>query len=306
MKKNKVGIKKQIKKKIELSMSNKFERNRLRQPNYEHKSVDVQLLSKSDRNKLRSCDISSLIKETNYQKKVFVDYDVMICIPSHNRYIKVRRLISQFYEQQSQYTFKIILLNDGSSDKRYDKLVEEFPEIILLKNEIANGKVLHWYCYNQMWEQLKNIQHHVVLQMDDDFILCSDFLNKIISLYFELKKNNNKIKAIAPHLWSFNKFSENESWWRRTDFVDGIALLDDEVIKYLNYELKPVDAELVSKAGVPVRAWSQIGEGIKSMNGIIYRTNYSMVYHDGNGDSKLHGDVRKKNKGGVYTQKYVE
>ncbi len=67
MKRNKLSIKKQIAKKISLSinkkdvikninskMGGKAERNKLRMPDYNHKTIDVQLLSKSERNQLRT------------------------------------------------------------------------------------------------------------------------------------------------------------------------------------------------------------------------------------------------------------
>ena len=111
--------------------------------------------------------------------------------------------------------------------------------------------------------------------------------------------------GIAPHLWSFKKHSENELWWRDKIFVDGIALIDILVIQKMKYEMKPVDVIEVNKPGVPVRAWIQISESIKKLNGILFRTKNSLVYHNGNDDSKLHGDVRKNNMCGVYTQKYI-
>jgi hypothetical protein len=240
-----------------------------------------------------------------YQKKVRVDYDVVICIPSHERFNKVARLITQFYNQPTKYTFKIILLNDGSKSLYYSQLTKRFPEIIYEKNRVANGKTLHWYCYNQLWKHLKDIQCHAVLQMDDDFILSDGFLDNIMDLYFRAKEKNGSIAAIAPHLWSFKKSCDFETWWNRTDFVDGIALIDDEIIKYMSYQMKPVDAEAVSKEGVPVRAWTQISAAIKEMRRIIYRTPKSLVYHDGNDDSKLHGKFRSGGKAGVYTQKYI-
>ena len=165
--------------------------------------------------------------------------------------------------------------------------------------------VKHWYCYSQLWEFLKDIKCHVVLQMDDDFILSDNFLNTIIDLFFHLKETDNTMMAIAPHIWSFKKECELEKWWSRRDFVDGIALIDDVVIRNMEYKMKPVDAEAVSKPGVPVRAWTQISKKISEMNCWIYRTDSSLVYHDGNDDSKLHGDVRNAGRGGVYTQKYI-
>jgi glycosyltransferase involved in cell wall biosynthesis len=240
-----------------------------------------------------------------YKKRAFVDYDVVICIPSYERYEKVRRLISQFYKQLTKYTFKIILLNDGSTDIRYDTLIEEFPNIIYLKNEKPNGKILHWYCYSQMWKQLKNITCHAVLQMDDDFLISDNFLNTIIDLFFCVKEKNNGVMAIAPHLWSSNEVCNDEPWWKiNNHFVDGIALIDDEVIKRMNYEMKPVDNNKL-KEGSSAFAWSQIGDVIKEMRCVVYRTPNSLVYHDGNLDSKLHGEHRKKSGGKVFTQKYI-
>lgn len=315
MKRQRIDIKKTIKKKIELR-NQKYvfiqKRERTINKNMTPKRTSLNI---SHRNLSRAYDISKPISVElvsykpkiviQYQKKAFVDYDVIICIPSYDRYKKVKRLISQFYQQPTKYTFKIILLNDGSNSLWYDILTEKFPDILYFKNDVPNGKVLHWYCYNQMWEHIRNIQSHAVLQMDDDFILSDNFLNTMMDLFFNLKEKNGNMMAISPHLWSFKLNSDGESWWKRIDFVDGIALMDSDVIKYLDYKLKPVDIEAVSKAGAPVRAWTQISEGIKNMNGFIYRTQNSLVYHDGNNDSKLHGDVRKEGQKGVYTQKYI-
>ena len=263
-------------------------------------------LSSLSRDERRSGDYSRILNENKYVKKEHVDYDIVICIPSHNRYEKVKRIIEQIKSTESEYTYLIVILNDGSSDKKYNKLPIEFPDILYLKNDIPNGKILHWYCYNQMWKILRQKTCHAVLQMDDDFILCDNFLNKIVDLFFEKKNENSKIMAISPHLWSFKEYCDNESWWYKTNFVDGIALIDYDLIKFLDYELKPVDINVVSKPGSPVKVWTQISGAIKDYNGIIFRTLESLVYHDGNDDSKLHGDFRIDGKKFIYTQKYID
>ena len=236
----------------------------------------------------------------SYHKKSVVNYDVVICIPSYNRYKKVKRLISQFYEQPTKYTFKIILLSDCSTGAWYDKLTEYFPEIIYIKNKKRNGKASHWYCYNQMWNYLKTIECHAVLQMDDDFILCNNFLNIIIDLYFRKKDDDNKIMAIAPHTWSFNKIDANIKPDKYT--IDGIGLFDYEFIKAINYELKPVNN--ASNTGASAGAWSQFINMFKQYNYYVYRTEKSLVWHDGNDDSKLHPNFR--NNRGIYTQNFVD
>jgi hypothetical protein len=245
-------------------------------------------------------------KNLSYPKRVYVDYDVVICIPSYDRYEKVRRLISQFYSQPTKYTFKIILLNDGSSDLAYDTLNKEFPEIVYLKNKTPNGKMRHWHCYSQLWENLKGLEFHTTLQMDDDFILSDGFLNTIVDFFYYLKDGNENIKAVAPHLWSTNKNCNTEPWWTQYNtFVDGIALIERAVLEFMSYQMTPVDPVKVSVDGSSALAWAQVGSAIKKMNGIVYRTANSLVYHDGNNDSKLHPNHRNMEGGKVYTQKYI-
>lgn len=240
-----------------------------------------------------------------YKKKIYVDFDVIICIPSFNRYEKVVRLLKQFYEQDTKYTFKIILLNDGSDDVNYNKIPEQFNNIIYLKNKESNGKINHWYCYNQMWEYVKKYESHAVLQMDDDFILCDSFLDIIIDYFFENKKENDKMRAIGPHLWSFNKNSDKEIWWSKNNFVDGVALIDSVVLEEINYKLESVNIEKVKKLGVPVGVWNQISNAITNNDGYIIRTKESLVYHDDlNGDSVLHKKFRKKYNKIIYTRKF--
>jgi hypothetical protein len=215
-------------------------------------------------------------------------------------------LITQFYSQPTKYTFKIILLNDGSSDSSYDTLTDDFPEMIYLKNDTPNGKMLHWYCYSQLWENLRDFEFHTVLQMDDEFILSDNFLNTIIDFFYHLKDGEDNIRAVAPHLWSTSEKCDHEPWWtQHNTFVDGVALIEYTVIEFMAYQMTPVDVTKVGIDGNSALAWAQVGNAIKRMKGIVYRTANSLVYHDGNDDSKLHPNHRNMDGGKVYTQKYI-
>ena len=307
MKNNSRSIKKVIKKRIEFSqkMSKSSQRSELRRT-----GVPKIVNPSGSRNEIRTgikWNHIPITSSTVYNKKKYVDYDVVISIPSYDRYLKVKRLISQFYDQSTMYTFKIVLLNDGSPSKDYDELSKIFPEIIYLKNDKPNGKKLHWYCYNQLWEFLKNIECHAVLQTDDDFIICDNFLNKIVDIFFDQKNKNNNVRGISPHMWSFSKYNVDfEAWWNKNDFVDGISLLDIEVIKAMNYEMHDITTRDVTQVGAPVGAWDQINDMVRKMNGFYYRTSESLAFHDGNDDSKLHGDHRSKGGKGIYTKKITE
>src|SRR5690606_30973023 len=118
-----------------------------------------------------------------------------------------------------------------------DSIKEKYPNVFYLKNEKSNGKIQHWYCYNQMWDVVKNIDTKTVLQMDDDFIICGNFLDTILSIFFEQKQQNANMMVVAPHLWSFYENVETEDWWKRNDLVDGIGLFSIEFLKKIDFKL---------------------------------------------------------------------
>ncbi len=234
-----------------------------------------------------------------FEKKKNVDYDVIICIPSHNRYLKVLRLINQLYCQTTKYTFKIILLNDGSNDIRYCEF--ENSDIIYLNNKKPHGRENHWRAYGQLWNETRNFECHAILQMDDDFILCSNFLNIIMDKFFIEKEKNNHVLAIAPHTWSFLKKSITHTIEK--EVIDGIGLFDFEFIKKIDFRLNVI---YFTSTGVGISAgvWTQIINIFKKNGWYVYRTEHSLVWHDGNDDSKLHGAFRKKRS--IYTQNFID
>lgn len=221
------------------------------------------------------------------------DYDVAICIPSFNRYEKLTRLIYQFLTQETKYRFKIIVLDDGSDDERYFSLSKDY-NVFYLKNPAPNGKAKHWVCYSQMWGMIRNDKCRFVLQLDDDFILCDNFLDTLIDTFIQKNFENPNIIGVAPHSWSFDarEFIGNEPWWDNPQLIDGIGLFDISVIKDMNYTLNYVTPR-VAHTGVSVKVWSQFTNYAVVNKKHYYRTEKSLVYHDGNLDPKLHPNFRE-------------
>lgn len=228
-------------------------------------------------------------------------YDVVIMIPTHNRYEKLMRIINTINEQESKYSYCFVILNDGSDDKRYDNLKNE-KGVLYLKNEKPNGKLHHWYCYNQLWHVLKKIDGKYVLQMDDDFILPPNFINTIIDRFKEVE---NKYDVFALHNWSFSFFRNTADWdsYDNYNSLDGIGLIKTEVIKEIGYGLEFVSYDVLGE-GKSVGAWKQFTDKFKKNKKRIFRDKISYVWHDGNEDSQLHGNFRKKKQ--MYTINYIE
>jgi diadenosine tetraphosphate (Ap4A) HIT family hydrolase len=228
-----------------------------------------------------------------------VDYEVVICISSYNRFDKLNKLLSMFYEQKSKYKFKIILLDDKSTDEKYNSLEKLYPELEFYRNNRNNGRKLYWYTVTKLWNYAKSYKSNTILMIDDDFLLCKNFLNTIIDFFYHIKNDNNNVVGIAPHLHSHIMNVQEMEWWFNSFSVDGICLFDRNFIaKSFDYQLDVVtDEEL--KAEAHAHGWSQIQKKIKAENKVVYKTRYSLVYHDGNDESRL--GFENKNKSKAYT-----
>jgi len=247
--------------------------------------------------------INNVIDYGKYIKPEITDYDVIICISSFDRYEKILRLLEQFFSQKTKYSFKIILMNDGSNDIRYSELEFMFPDIIYLKNDINGGKINYWLTINSMWNLASNFKSCGIVQLDDDFILCDEFLDHLLSKFFEVKEISNNYMAFSFHLYNFNKNAPIESFWfnEKEIFIDGGMLLDTQFLKLFNYELDNIKERVTPKTSS--YTWVRIKERMIEFGIKIYRFENSLVWHDGNDDSKLHPTVRKTKR--VYTKNFI-
>lgn len=220
------------------------------------------------------------------------DYDIVICIPSFNRYKLIKRLLTQLYTQKTKHKFLVILIDDGSTDISYFTLKKEFNELIYLRNNDNFNRQYHWKLYELMWRKLKTLTTKYVIQMDDDFILCDNFLDTVIKLYKETEIKYDNLIGIAPHTYEFlNNKIKNKDDKRTKNNIDGIGVFDIKLIKKLNYKLDGVKNKI--NDGVTVGVWQQIKKVCDTHNFYIHRTEKTYVLHDDAGDSKLHSKTRK-------------
>jgi hypothetical protein len=227
--------------------------------------------------------------------------DILFCITSYNRYDNVETLIKDLLIQDTKYTYQILLINDGSNDNRYGNFINYSEKLTYIYNEKNGGKNGYYKTVNKLWSLIPNYDCKYIIQSDDDFIICDNFINRLTDYFLNERSNNPKILALSPHLYSFNKYSDKEQSWTDTNGVDGIAIITHDVIKNLNYEL--TSPGNVSKPGNSVGTWQQISKSIRNLGGITKRTNYSLVYHNNTGGSVLHGDFRKHKM--IFTQKFI-
>lgn len=228
---------------------------------------------------------------TPFEKNNDIYYDTIILITSYNRYDFVNELLNQIYTQKTEYTYKVILINDGSNDNRYNFLNKKFSELVYIKNENNLGKYLYWKTINKGLQEVKKYNTNSIIQIDDDFKLCDNYLNRLISLYYEKKYENNKILCISYHLYSEDHLIGGR--WGLKYWVDGGGLYDIEFIKLIGYQIDEIPMSRWSQyKNLSTGVWNQISKKINDFNCIIYKTPVSYVWHLGYKDSKMWtGDV---------------
>jgi len=316
MKKIDRSIKKNIKKSIIIHTKEKMGvRDKLRQTAPPRKSINNDLVSRNEyrrgvvNDKNDKNDITYEIKSYGkYLKPENVDFDVLIFISSFDRYEKLVGILTQLYSQKTDYLFKIIIMNDGSTDKRYSYLKNKFSEIIYLKNDFNGGRAFYWQTVNTIFKELKKYKSYAIIQIDDDFILTENFIDKLINKFFEIKQDNNAYMGIRYHIPSFNEDElindEYFNPFKRFQGFDGGSMFDPEFLKLFNYEIKKINQNVFNLKFQHSHVWSSLNDFVRYFGVMIYSTRKSLAYHNGNEDSKMHPELRRTKK--IYTKNFNE
>lgn len=238
--------------------------------------------------------------ELNNYKKKLVNFDIAICISSYDRYDKLCRIIDGIISQQTKYTYKIFIMNDGSTDERYKNIKELYPDIEYIENEKNGGKFMYWDTITKLWSLVKKYETHTLCQIDDDFIICDDFINLLLDTFFVQKQKNNKYIAFHYHIYEFetNNFTNHKNidhfWYdENNQSIDGGVLYDIDFIKSFDFT---IDRQYPKSQLDSSRVWIFVSNKIREYNGKVYRFKYSLAFHDGNLDSKLNPEIRKNKK----------
>lgn len=280
-------------------------RSNTRFQNRINKSIDKSQIGKLTKSQSPTFDPNYIIKDFGeYVKVKDVDYDVVIALSSYNRFAKIKNILNQLFSQKTKYTFKVILMNDGSTKGNYENLLYEFPEIEYIQNEKNGGKIYYWRTLNRLWSQVSKYKIHAMCQMDDDFHLCDKFIDNLMDKFFEVKDKNNSYMAFRYHIGELWSGSVGDSYVNHEDRfrgVDGGTLYDVQFLRMINYEHKVVKGLTPNSDS---RVWMNMNNSI-IYNGVkVFWFDNSLAYHIGNNDSKLNPIVRKNRK--IHTRNYID
>ena len=113
---------------------------------------------------------------------------IFIIIPVHNRVNLTRKCLLSL-SQQDYHDYKIVVVDDGSSDGTSNMVQNEFPEVILLEGD---GNLWWAGSINLGIQYVLSIcqPRDYILTLNDDLIVHPDYLS---SLFTAARKNPNSI-----------------------------------------------------------------------------------------------------------------
>jgi hypothetical protein len=250
-------------------------------------------------------DIPVVLKDYGtYVKKEDVEVDLVICVCSVERYDKVKRLLDQIYSQETKYTFQFNLMDDGSFDERYKELPQLFPKLNYIRNVVNGGKMNYWRTVNRLWSIASKKNSHAFMQIDDDFILCENFIDRAMDEFFKKKEENNQFMVFTYHVYGYDRNKPPADWWYNgvSIAIDGGTIFDSRFASLWNFNVNIGERYIAEHTSTFV--WDTIVQYIRDFGVRVYRFPKSLAWHDGNFDSKLHFETRKIKKS--YTKNFID
>lgn len=128
------------------------------------------------------------------------EYNLQIVVPAYNSEAYIEECLSSIINQKTQYTFKVVVVNDGSTDKTAELLKNyekyDFIEIIHQENKGHSGA---------RNSALKNIDAEYIMFVDSDDYITENAVESLVGL---AKKNNTSV--VIGSYFTFNDSSDTK------------------------------------------------------------------------------------------------
>jgi GT2 family glycosyltransferase len=213
-----------------------------------------------------------------------MELDFLFLIPSYNRYDYLLQIISRIEEQTKHLKYKIVVVDDSSSDERYGNIKNVSDNIIYYRNPVNNGRDKFYLTVSKLFNISKNnkAKHYVFLA--DDTLPSINFINHIY------KYTDNGVKIINT---SINKKEQYLNWGFK-NWVDGCFVITNDVFSKINhdfigYEIRTYFNKTTYGSGV----YKAFSFRIKNLGVKVHFPKHSLVYHMGHTDSVMHTQIRK-------------
>jgi hypothetical protein len=203
--------------------------------------------------------------------------EFLFLITTYNRFDNLKALIDSILKYNG--TKKILIVDDCSTDIRYDILKDYHEDVVYYKTEINNGKVGYWKTVNFLYNKAKEFNFIYGITIPDDVELIENF-DLVVRKYVK-----------DDILRNFTQTTAGIKNWGYTYWVDCTFSAKKEVFEKLEFKINPIEINDNYKLSSGVG--QQLTERINELK--LKVVNYgSIIKHIGNEDSKMHPILRKE------------
>lgn len=255
--------------------------------------IDVNAVVASFRNKFANKVFNNIPQNINKKNLDKEYYDFVIMIATYKRNEILENIISKINSEKSDYTFKIILLNDGNNIEQFETIFSKYENIKILHNLKNNSKEEYWKTINTLLLEVKKYDFKYLIQLDDDHDPIKNFLNKLMT---DLKRYNNEtiLKLVVNYNYINEKMEISRKWGLK-EWVDGGTVYPKIIFDKIGYYINEIPKSRWKKnkflgSGV----WEQVSKRFNKFNFKTLTPIESYANHLGYKDSIMNTELRKK------------
>lgn len=249
--------------------------------------VNIDLLNRviNNSSEISGNSVVKLLKQNANIKKDYYDFIVMTSSYKRNKMLK--GILEKITTQQTDYSYKIIVLNDGNNIQEFNESFKDFENITILHNEKNNGRFFYWKTITTLLKEVDKFNYKYLIQLDDDHDPVDDFLNKIHS-HFKLNGEKSILKMVV------NKDYDKKRWGY-SHWVDGGSVYPKFVFDNIGYYINEIGINRwKNNSSLGSGVWQQVSQRINSKKITVFIPNKSFANHLGYKDSVMNTEERKK------------
>ncbi len=178
-----------------------------------------------------------------------------ILISTKNRVEDLLFTLESCYELKSNDELQIVVFDDGSTDGTFEKVKQNFPNVILQRNEISKG---YLYCRNKMLNEtkakyaisldddanflsqnpLEEIENHFIKNPNCGLISFRIFWGIHLPITTNSKENSQRVKGFVGcgHVWKI------EAWKKVPNYPEWFVFYGEE--EFASYQLFKINQEI--------------------------------------------------------------
>lgn len=217
--------------------------------------------------------------------------NIFISICTFNRSETLKNLLTDILNQKTSVNFFISIFDDNSEENY--SFINDFKgsKLVYYKSRVNNGKQRYWVNINHQLKLFQSLGFDYFLQMDDDFLICDNFLDLCIENIKNHTSVNKKTMAMRIH----KDFRANKIIWGTKNWVDGGTLYKRAFFENIGFKINPINEKRwVFYKKLSSGVWEQLSRKMQKYGWAAKNTNKSLVYHIGYAESKMNPEARKK------------